>query len=384
MASFLDFLPLFTETTDTIRARIDADANAGVDPTDPNFIDTTEGILYYDVTQPIILEIERLWDELSTEVPAVMFPAFAWGDYLDEWGVTVNLPRKDAVAAQGVVTFTGTVGGLIGSDTLVSPLQTDPDVTPPQFATTVSAVIGGGGTVDVPVAAVTPGVAGNVASGTITQLVSPNGFISAVTNAVGTGDGEEVETDDAYRERILLEFSQASGAGTQADYIRWGLAYPGVGHVTVQPIWSGAGTVRVIITDSLNQPVPGGTVSGLQNELDPVSGQGAGLAPIGAIVTVATPSLLAVAVSGTVTHASGYSLDGTGGTIATRDAITAAIADYVASLNPGDTVYLRHVESRFFAVKGVLDVTSLLLNGSASNVTVGGLQIAEFTGATLS
>lgn len=371
------------ETTDTIRARIDADVNAGVDPIDPAFVDTTEGGLYFDLTQPIVLEIERLWDALSAEVPAVMFPAFAWGDYLDEWGVTTNVPRKAAVAAAGTVTFTGAIGTLIGTGTVVSPLQTDPDAAPPNFATTTSAVIGGGGTVDVPIAATTPGSKGNVAAGTITLLLSPNGGIAAVTNATATSGGQEVETDDSYRERILLEFSQAQGAGNQADYLRWALAYPGVGHATVQPIWSGAGTVRVIVTDVDNNPTAGAVVTGLQAQLDPTPGAGAGLAPIGAIVTVATPTLVAVNTSATVTFDAGYSLDGTAGTVATRTAITAAIADYVNSLNPGQTVYLRHVESRFFAVKGVLDVSSLLLNGAASNVTIGGLQVADMGTVTL-
>jgi uncharacterized phage protein gp47/JayE len=324
---FIDFLPLYVETTDTIRARIDADVNAGVDPSDPAFVDTTEGGMFYDASQPIILEIERLWDALSAEVPAVMFPAFAWGDYLDEWGVTVNLPRKAAVAATGVVTFTGAVGTLIGTGTVVAPVQTDPDVAPPNFATTASAVIGGSGMVDVPIAASVAGSVGNVAAGTITLLLSPNGGIAAVTNASATGGGEEVETDDSYRERILLEFSQAQGAGNQSDYLRWALAYPGVGHATVQPVWAGAGTVRVIVTDAANNPVAAGVVSGLQAELDPSAGLGAGLAPIGAIVTVATPTLVAINVSATVSFEANYSLDGTAGTIATRQAITDAIAE---------------------------------------------------------
>lgn len=380
---FIDFLPLFVETPDTIRARVDADMNAGVDPTDPNFADTTEGGMYFDVTQPIILEIDRLWDALSTEVPAVMFPAFAWGEYLDDWGVTVNLPRKAAVAASGTVTFTGTAGGLVATGTQVSPLQTDPDVAPPIFQTSASAVIGGGGTVDVPVVAVNTGVAGNVAGGTITQLNSPNASITALTNAAGTSGGSEVETDDSYRNRILLEFSQSQGAGNQSDYLRWALAYPGVGNATVQPIWAGAGTVRVIVSDQFNNPVSGTVVSGLQAQLDPIAGQGAGLAPIGAIVTVATVTLVTINVSATVTFATGYSLDGTSGTIATRAAIVAAIADYINSLHPGETVYLRHVESRFFAVKGVLDVSSLLVNGAAANVTMTGLQVADMGTVTL-
>jgi uncharacterized phage protein gp47/JayE len=384
VAEFEDFLPLYVETTDTIRARIDADVNAGVDPTDPAFIDTTEGGIYFDLSQPVVLELERVWDALSAEVPAVMFPAFAYDDYLDEWGVTISIPRKAAVAATGTVRFTGTVGGLIASGTQVSPVQTDPDADPPVFQTIASAIIGAGGTVDVPVQAVEAGSAGNVAAGTITVLVSPNPQIAAVTNVAAISGGAEVETDDLYRERILLGFSSTEGAGNQADYLRWALAYPGVGHAVVQPIWNGAGTVRVIITDANQQPVSTTVINGLQTELDPVPGQGAGLAPIGAIVTVATTTTVAVNVSATVTFKVGYSLDGTGGTVATRPAIVAAIQDYFDSLSAGDTVYIRHVESRFFAVQGVLDVTNLLLNGGAANVTMGALQQAELGTVTLS
>lgn len=383
MPTFLDFLPLVVETTDTIRARVDADANAGIDPSDPAFIDTTEGGLYFDLTQPVILEIARLWDFGAQEVPATMFPAFAFGQYLDYWGVTLNLPRKAAVAATGVVTFTGAVGTLIATGTQVAVPQTDPEVGAPVFATTASGVIPGGGTISLPVVAVASGSAGNVAAGTVTYLSSPNGGISAITNAASVSGGSEVETDEAYSVRILLEYSQPKGAGNQADYLRWALAYAGVGHATVQPVWAGPGTVRVILTDGNNNPVSGAVVSGLQAVLDPLPGQGAGLAPIGATVTVATPSVVTINVSATVTFAQGYSLDGAAGTIATRAAITSAIADYVNSLNPDDDVVLHHVEARFFAVRGVYDVSSLLLNGAAANVTIGGLQVADMGSVTL-
>lgn len=384
MPSLLDFVPLFVEDVDSIRARIDADANAGLDPTDPAFIDTTEGGMYFDTTAPIVLELDRLWDAVGTEYPAAAFVGWAFGPYLDYHGATVSTPRKDAVAATGTVTFTGTVGALIATNTEVSTLQTDPDAPPPVFVTVADATIPGGGAVNVAVAAAAPGAAGNVAAGTVVQLVSPNAGISAVTNAAAITGGLEVETDAAYRTRILLKWAAPQGGGNVKNYESWALDEPGVGYVTVQPNWAGAGTVRVIVADPSNNPTPGAVVTSLQARLDPVAGQGAGQAPIGAVVTVATITNVTVAVSAVVTFASGYSLDGAGGTVATRAAIVASIRDYIDSLNPGTTVYIRHVEARFFSVPGVLDVTSLLLNGAGTNIVLTGLQSAELGTVTLS
>lgn len=312
-----------------------------------------------------------------------MFPAFAWGVYLDEWGVTVAVERKEAVQATGEVTFTGLNGTLIATGTQVSPPQTDPDVAPPIFETTGSGSIGVGGTIILPIRAVEPGSGANVASGTITLLVSPVAGVTALTNVAATSGGAEVETDEAYRERILLEIAQPAGAGNQADYQRWALAYPGVGHATVQALWNGAGTVRVIVTDPDNNPVSPTVVAGLQADLDPVAQQGAGRAPIGALVTVAAPTSLTVNISATVTFKTGYSLDGTAGTVPTRSVIVTAIKQYIDNLGPDDDVIFNHVEARFFAVEGVFDVSSLLLNGVATNVGVASLQVAETGTVTL-
>jgi uncharacterized phage protein gp47/JayE len=383
VADLLDFLPIFQETIASIRARLDADVNAGLDPNDTAFLDTTEGGIYFDLTQTAALEIERLWDALSTEIPAAMFPAFAWGTYLDEHGITVNLVRKDQVKATGIVTFTGTVGTLIATGTQVATAQTDPDADPITFVTTASATIPAGGFVDVPVEAVLAGTISNVASGAVSVLLSPVAGIASLANAAATAGGADVESDASFRERILLEYGQPHGAGTAADYKRWAIAYAPVGFATVEPLWNGAGTVRVVVTDQSNNPVSTPVVNGLQALLDPTPGAGAGLAPIGAIVTVATPTLVTINVSATVTLLSGYTFDGAGGTVAVRTAIQDAIKAYINRLAPGDDVIREHVVSQFFTVEGVYDVSNVLLNGSATNVAISALQIARTGSVTL-
>lgn len=387
MPGLLDFVPVFQETINRIRSRINADANAGLSPTDPAFLDTTAGGFFWDTTQAPALEISRLWDAIGTEMVAAMFPAYAWGTYLDEHGITVGLVRKNWVPAAGSVTFTGTAGTFIATGTQVAAPQAAPDADPVTFTTNVGVTIPGGGSIDVPVTAVTPGSAGNVAANSITILLSPVGddthSISAITNPLASTGGADVESDEDFRTRILLAFQGAQGSGTVADYEEWALAYAGVGNVTVTPIWSGPGTVLVTITDANNKPVSAGVVSGLQALLDPVAGQGRGLAPIGASVTVTTPTLVTANISATIVPDAGYSLTGTGSTIAIQQDINDAISGYIDTLAPGQPVILQHVVAAFFEVVGVHDVSLVKINTVAANLAISSSQVAQTGTITL-
>lgn len=388
IADFLSFLPLRDETILDVRARFDADVNAGLDPSDAAFTDTTVGGFYYDASQPAAMECVRLWDFFSNEVPAVTFPAYAYGEYLDEHGVTINVPRKDQVKATGTVTFSGLNGTLIPAGTEVSTVQTSPDTDPLAYVTTVGGIVGNqatpNGTVDLPVEAVQAGAGGNTAAGSVTALVTGIENISAVTNAAAITGGADVESDNLYRERILLEYAAPHGAGTVADYKRWALGFPPVGFVTVEPLWAGAGTVRVIVTDQSDNPVSDVVKNGLQALLDPVAGQGQGLAPIGAIVTVATVTLDTINITVTLTLASGYSLDGSAGTHNVTPDVGASIREYIDKLNPGDDVILNRVIEQIMAVPGITDLSTLRLNGSGANVVVGSLQVARTGSIVLS
>lgn len=471
------FPPLTEQTALMIRARMDADVNAGIDPYSDEWVDTTEGGVYWDLTQGDVLEIERLYDFGAVEVVAAVFPAFAWGVYLDLHGDTKNIPRKDEVAATGAVLFTGVSGTLISTGTQVGTVQLDPDTDPLSFSTLVGATLaespgvsglaavisGASGTLPagkyyyvvtailptgetiisnevsatsaggtqkavltwsaratatgykvyrsttrgqetllatlgvvltyddtgaatpgpqrpatnlVEVEANTPGQSGNVDAGTITQLLTPIAGVASVINPESLSGGAEVESDALYRQRLLEDDAAPQGAGNVADYVRWAKQYPPIGYVSVQPLWAGAGTVRVIVTDQQNNPVSATVTSGLQAVLDPVAGLGHGLAPIGAIVTVATPTTVAVAVAATLTLASGYSLDDAS-MIPVRSDVNASLADYINSLIPGDDVILNHVKARFFAVPGVIDISGVLLNGVAANVTIAALEVAQ-------
>jgi uncharacterized phage protein gp47/JayE len=382
---------LTAETVDSIRARMDLDANAGMEPTDPGYLDLTEGGFYFDLTQAPVLEAARLWDFMATEVVAAMFVQGAWGEYLDMHGEMLGVERKDEVKATGEVTFTGDAGTLIATDTEVAEPTEDPDADPVTFVTVESGTIPGDPEADPPITdsitlrveAVEPGPEGNVAVGQVSFLLSPIDGIEAVNNASGITGGADVESDEAYQARLLLEWRSPGAAGNVADYERWALAYPGVGFVTVEAVWAGAWTVRLVVTDPERNPASAEVVTGLKALLDPGDGTGEGLAPVGANVTVATVIPVTINAEATVTFENGYSLDGASGTVALSDVIESAVQDYLNSLPPGEDVVAAKVESLFFRIAGIYDVSAVKLNGFAANFIVGPEQVAQGGDVTL-
>lgn len=384
MPELADRMPLINVTAADVRARVDADANAGLDPDDSRFIDTTEGGFYWDITQPLILEITRLWDFAASEVPASIYVATSWGENLDDHGETIDVPRKDQSYATGEVTFTGEDGTIIAIGTQIGTPQTDPEEEPPSFVTTAAGTITEGAVV-LAVKAVEPGGASNVGAGAASILLSPAEGIESVENIEALTGGADVETDEAYRARLLIEFGAAQGAGNVADYKRWALAYEGVGFVRVVPLWNGPGTVLVVVTDGENNPVSLTVTEGLQAELDPVPGEGEGKAPIGAEVTVSTPTSVTVAVEAEGLELEpGYSLDGASGTVAVRESLEQALSEYIDRLAPGEDVLLNKAESRFFLVEGLRNLGTLKLAGSSANKTITDEQVASMGVVTLS
>lgn len=443
MADIRDFVPVIQENVNTIRARLEADVNAGIDPADPSFLDTTPGGFWTDLSVPFALEMERIYDVMGTDLPASMLPQYAWGAMLDELGAMVGVDRKDAAKAVGTVTFTGTVGTLIGTGVVVAVEQTDPSADLVAFETTESGTIPGGGTLALAVEATQAGAQGKVAVGQVSTLLSsvaaPDGSpgIASVTNADATSGGADIETDDKYRVRVGLRWSSARGGGTIGDYMSAALDWPGVGFVRVIPVYQSAGGVGVVITDDDNQPLGDEVVLALQNDLDPPyvttaltvnaslptatihidttgfdtpngrvrigndivkytgttgstltgctggvgayligepvygAGRGSGVAPIGAVVVVWSPTQEPINVAAAPTYLDGYSADGAGGTIAIGPDIEAALAAYLGSLAAGDDVVHARAVAAVVLVPGVRDMpnASLTLDSGGGPVT---------------
>jgi uncharacterized phage protein gp47/JayE len=361
-----EFVPLYPEETeDVIAARWAAWANEGLDPSDEEYVDTEVGSMWWLLTRPGIREAARLYDLMGTEVVAAAFPQFAWGEFLDDHAEREGLTRNAAVAATGEVTFTGPSGTVIATGQTVFVPAPDVDSDPIEFTTTADVTIPGGGWVVAPIVASIAGSAGNVSGTAITGMSPPIASV-AVSNTDPTEGGTDTEADEPLRVRVAGGFSGGAAANV-AFYTRKALDFPGIGRVTVIPNASGLNTILLIVTTADGQPVSAGVVTGFQNEMDPVAGEGLGDAPAGVSVMVETPTLLNITVTATVEHEPGYSLAGSDGTITTSDAIKAAVGAYVRTVQSGTEVVQRQVVRAIVGVQGVHDVSVALSPGAGGN-----------------
>lgn len=221
----------------------------------------------------------------------------------------------------------------------------------------------------------TPGTIGNDYTGAILPITTIPGLTSAqITDILVPGDDEE--TDDELRARLITALNDRPFAGNIASYRENILAIDGVGAVQVYPTWNGGGTVACSVLGADYNPASPELVQNVQNAIDPpTSGTGLGLAPIGAQVTITTPSEVKVSVSATVTLASGYSLE------QVQPLVEASIQAYMLSVRQawgnqlGTTtveyaadVYLSRVLAAIVGTTGVVNATNVQLNGGTSDL----------------
>lgn len=179
-------------------------------------------------------------------------PDTADAENLDNWGRVWGIIRTAATKAAGSVTFTGTNGITVPTGTQV---QRADGVT---YTTTADATIAVG-SASASVLADEVGEDGNASASTGVTLVSPISGVNstAVVAAGGLAGGEDIESDDGYRARILARIQQPPHGGAKSDYVQWALANAGVTRAWCTPLEMGLGTVMVRFVKDLNtDPVP--------------------------------------------------------------------------------------------------------------------------------
>jgi uncharacterized phage protein gp47/JayE len=375
------FPTLTTETLDTIRARMTARVNLGIIPGNPLFLDALIGSIWGDLVGTVAMELDEYFD-FANEVARAILPTTTYGEWLDGWADSVGLERKDAAAATGVLRFTGPDGTDVIAGNSYSTEPAAADAEPITFQVTASGTIVGG-ILDLPAEADETGSIGNVPADTIRVPALETAGVT-VTNPAPMSSGADVESDEALRVRVLLELKSVSGNGNQADYIRWGLEDPGVGFVTVEPNWSGPGTVRIFLSDPSNDPVGPIVRDRVKARIDPGNGDGTGLAPVGAHVTAAAPTSTDVDIVTDITLEPGYSLDGLGGTIDVSDAVEAAIRTYIDLLPVGADIIRDQLIRAIVGVVGVVKTVTLTINGSSSgDVAIAATSVAHADDVTI-
>lgn len=345
--------------------------------------DKSEGGFIHDALAPAATEFEQAYLR-AKDVLAWSFAVTSYGEYLDMRASERGITRRQATKAVGTLEVTGKAGSFIPANTVFSTEVDSSSVADPTaFVTLDNTTIPVGGTVNVVIAAVTPGVTGNVPAGAVKVLVSKVDDLETVTNPAPTTGGTDTETDQALLARYLDQVRNPGASGNVADYVRWAReADPLVGRVRVLPLALGNGTVKVVITDVNDQPVTESLINQVQTYIDPNPGMGEGVAPIGCQVIVSTPVAIPITIRVTMTVIPGYDVP------YIKAQVETAIRDYLNGLTLNTTdndVRFSKIGSVIGATDGVQDYEDLALSRDGGETWhIGNIAITDEEMATLS
>ena len=340
----------------------------------PADIDKTEGGFAHDFTRPAALEKAEIMLTLN-EVIQLFFPEWSYGMFLDKIAARVSIARKKATYAETTLQVTGTQGTLIPAGFLFATTDAA-GVESIEFEVVEDATIEEQGSVEVRVRCTQPGIIGNVPQNSISLMSSPISGISSVTNPESALGGTEEESDDELRVRVMERdrLGESSYVGNNADYKRWAKEVDGVGSVIVIPEWQGkgTGTVKLIVMDSSGKPASQSILTNVYNHIMAPDSPDQRLAPIGAILTVVTATVMSFSVSAKVMLTNGADI----ASVTTN--FKSALRAYFEQVKDesiatdSSTCYIRytHVGRVLSQTPGVLDYTDLLINGGTENILV--------------
>lgn len=320
-------------------------------------VSSYEGTFAYDVLAANSIEFSKQEVEREEAYKAA-FAKTSWGEYLEMRAEEHGIFRKVAVSATGTITITGT--GTVSNGAV---FQTSSGI---QFHTLKEIDVSGSGSVAI--ACDTAGTAGNVDADTITVISASIPGITAVTNPAATTGGYNEETDTELYNRLIFKVRQPATSGNVNDYTEWATSVDGVGKVKVIPLWNGNGTVKVLVTDSNGSPASDTLLTAVRTLIETKH-------PIGATVTIAAPTTLALTIALTVT-------DGTGD----ADAIKKLLNAYFVSDTFSETKVSYALVGKMIlddTSTGVNDYDSLTINGATANISITDEEIPTVTVVTL-
>ncbi|QWA09785.1 baseplate J/gp47 family protein [Sodalis ligni] len=312
-------------------------------------------------------------------------PFTATDEALAAWAALSRVYQKPAnAAACPAVAFTGTAGAALQSAVVLN--RSDGY----QYTLDSGITIGADGTAMGTITAILPdaagdatggGASGNADAGTnLTLDVSIEGVNSQATAVAAITGGADIESEDAFRSRMLLAYQNTPQGGNDDDYKSWALAVSNVTRAWVVRRLMGAGTVGVYImcdgNDTANNGFPVGAdgISSLDDwgAVKATGDQGRvadyiyPLQPTTALIYVCSPIKTLVNFS-----ISGLSSAGSTTTAAIDTAIDNVFFEYGA---PGGTTYLSDILA---AIADISGTEGFILTAPTANITMatGGMPV---------
>jgi uncharacterized phage protein gp47/JayE len=315
-----------------------------------------------------------LWLQwLIVQVLATTRLATSAGADCDSFGADFGFLRLPATAASGQVIFSRftpssaafiPVGTAVSTAPNTQSFAVTADPANPAFSAAANGytLAAGVAAITVPVTASALGSAGNVQPGGISVVSSALAGIDTVTNANALAGGMDAESDAAFRVRFgsyLASLSKATelAIGAAISGVQQGLSYV-ISENIDQAGNAQMGHFVVTVDDGSGDP-PGGLLSAVQAAVDAVRPVGTSFAVQGPVVTQANISL-------SVTSMPGISQQ------SVTAAVAVAIEAYISGLGVGASLnYTRLAQLAYAASPSITNVSALLLNGAAADLTPG-------------
>jgi len=339
----------------------------------PTGVDTREGSIFYDAVSGVALRMAKLYTDLDLVFFLTQLPTTI-GEELDMKASEQGLTRHAATPVSYYFVYTGETpepGERFFLDGLYFTLR----------KTTVGVLF---------LECEEAGASHNfIQSGT--PVVPVNNIDGLTSSSIGAIKeyGTDTEEDEALRSRIQSKISGPAENGNKQHYKKWcEEADDSVGLARITPLWNGPNTVKAVLINKEGLPCDADeVVPKVQQYVDPATlgytaivnnveyvvgdGLGEGVANLGAHFTAVAADEVDIAVSATVELASGYSAATAKTDV--ENALRAYFKNLVLTTEAASDVVVRvsAVGAVLASIEGILDYSSLTINGGTSNISPG-------------
>ena len=318
-------------------------------------LDIREGSYTNDMLSGAAYEIWKIYQALNAVIP-IAFVDETSGEYIDKRCAEYGITRKAGTKAKVSITFTGTDGTAIPAETV---LMTGDGLS---FITQEAAVITDG-TATVEAEAEEIGANYNVAENEITQQIVNIYGVESFSNEEAKG-GTDQESDESLVNRLYTYLRHPATSGNVYQYEQWALETNGVGGVKVIPLAAGPGTVKIIVVDGNKEAASAEIVENCKEHIEENR-------PIGATVTVVSAGEVVINISAVVQKTDAVSIE------QIENQFIQMVGEYIReSAFQTEQILYNRIVFLLLSIDGVIDYTSLLVNGGTANISISEEKVA--------
>lgn len=320
-----------------------------------------EGSITNSIVSALSVEEAKLYIDMMN-LFRLAFIEEGFYDYLDKRVNEFGIYRKEGEFATGEVEFKGDIGTRIDNGSIIRINGLDYSVIKDVV---ISETIEENKS---PIQANEVGVQYNVPIGSVFLMAEEITGLESIVATTEIEGGIDKETDEELRTRFYETQRNNATSGNVAHYEQWAKEVDGVYNAKVTPLWNGAGTVKVAIAGRNNKPVDEEIIEKCKAYIEEVR-------PIGATVTVVTPTELKINIAANITLNSAYSKE------QAEAEVLARLEEYLLTVT--DKVLYSNIFAMLVNCDSIVDCTEVKINNQTTNINIDAEQVATTGTITL-